>query len=207
MADDFEVTSEPLEQGENRTFVVVAAALGALIILSLICLGVYALVLQPRQRQAAIERPTEIMLTNTAVAVGLTEAALEQIATFTPLPSNTPQPSATPRPTNTGIPTTTPTPTPTPVIVLPTNTPTRTPTPFTTLATVGPETATAAAQQTATALALGGGAATPTSTPSPTALPTTGFGDEVGLPGLAGLAAVFLAVIILSRRLRTRTAG
>lgn len=201
MADDFEVTSEPLEQGENRTFVVAAAALGALIILSLICLGVYALVLQPRQRQAAIERPTEIMLTNTAVAVGLTEAALEQIATFTPLPTNTPQPSATSRPTNTSSPT------PTPVIVLPTDTPTRTPTPFTTLATVGPETATAAAQQTATALALGGGAATPTRTPTPTALPTTGFGDEVGLPGLAGLAAVFLAVIILSRRLRTRTAG
>ncbi|HLE05555.1 MAG TPA: hypothetical protein VI729_13205 [Anaerolineales bacterium] len=197
MADDFEVTSEPLEQGENRTFVVVAAALGALIILSLICLGIYALVLQPRQRQAALERPTEIMLTNTAVAVGLTEAAAEQIATFTPLPSNTPQPSATLRPTNTN------TASPTPVIVLPTDTPT--PTPFTTLATVGPLTATAAAQQTATALALGGGAATPTRTP--TALPTTGFGDEVGLPGLAGLAAVFLAVIILSRRLRTRTAG
>ncbi len=199
MADDFEVTSAPLEQGENRTFVIAAAALGGLIVLSLICLGVYALVLQPRQRQAAIERPTEIMLTNTAVAVGLTEAAAEQIATFTPLPSNTPQPSATPRPTNTASPT------PTPVIVLPTNTPTSTP--FTTLATVGPETATAAAQQTATALALGGGAATPTRTPTPTALPTTGFGDEVGLPGLAGLAAVFLAVIILSRRLRTRTAG
>jgi len=199
MADDFEVTSEPLERGENRTFVVVAAALGALIILSLICLGVYALVLQPRQRQAALERPTEIMLTNTAVAVGLTEAAAEQIATFTPLPSNTPQPSATPRPTNTN------TASPTPVIVLPTDTPTRTPTPFTTLATVGPETATAAAQQTATALAIAGGAATPTRTP--TALPTTGFGDEAGLPGLAGLAAVFLVVIILSRRLRTRTAG
>ena len=199
MADDFEVTSAPLEQGENRTFVIAAAALGGLIVLSLICLGVYALVLQPRQRQAAIERPTEIMLTNTAVAVGLTEAAAEQIATFTPLPSNTPQPSATSRPTNTASPT------PTPVIVLPTNTPTSTP--FTTLATVGPETATAAAQQTATALALGGGAATPTRTPTPTALPTTGFGDEVGLPGLAGLAAVFLAVIILSRRLRTRTAG
>ena len=199
MADDFEVTSAPLEQGENRTFVIAAVALGGLIVLSLICLGAYTFFYRPGQERRAIERPTEIMLTNTAVAFGLTEAAAEQIATFTPLPSNTPQPSATPRPTNTASPT------PTPVIVLPTNTPTSTP--FTTLATVGPETATAAAQQTATALALGGGAATPTRTPTPTALPTTGFGDEVGLPGLAGLAAVFLAVIILSRRLRTRTAG
>jgi hypothetical protein len=200
MADDFEVTSAPPEEGENRTFVIAAAALGALIILSLICLGIYALVLQPRQRQAQLERPTQIMLTNTAVAVGLTEDALAEIATITPLPSNTPQPSPTPRPA-----TSTPSQTPTPVIVLPTNTPTSTP--FTTLATVGPETATASAQLTATALAIAGGAATPTRTPTPTALPTTGFGDEVGLPGLAGLAAVFLAVIILSRRLRTRTAG
>ena len=75
MADDFEVTSEPLPEGGNRTFVIAAAGLGALIVLSMICLGVYALVLQPRQRQAALERPTEIMLTNTAVAVALTEAA------------------------------------------------------------------------------------------------------------------------------------
>lgn len=193
MADDFEVTSEPLPEGGNRTFVVAAAGLGALIVLSMICLGVYALVLQPRQRQAALERPTEIMLTNTAVAVALTEAAAAQLATPTPLPSNTPLATATTRPANTA--------TPTPVVVLPTNTPT----PFTTLPTLVPGTATAAAQLTLTAAAIAGGAATPT--PHPTALPTTGFGDEAGLPGLAGLAAIFLAVIILSRRLRTRTAG
>lgn len=195
MADDFEVTSEPLPEGGNRTFVIAAAGLGALIVLSMICLGVYALVLQPRQRQAALERPTEIMLTNTAVAVALTEAAAAQLATPTPLPSNTPLATATTRPTNTA--------TPTPVVVLPTNTPT--PTPFTTLPTVLPGTATAAAQLTMTAAAIAGGAVTPTRTP--TALPTTGFGEEAGLPGLAGLAAIFLVVIILSRRLRTRTAG
>ena len=195
MADEFEVTSEPLEEGGNRTFVIAAAGLGALIVLSMICLGVYALVLQPRQRQATIERPTEIMLTNTAVALALTEAAAAQLATPTLAPTNTPPPTATTRPTNTAAPT------PTPVIVLPTNTPT----PFTTLPTVLPGTATAAAQLTLTAAAIAGGAATPTRTP--TALPTTGFGDEAGLPGWAGLAAVFLAVIILSRRLRTRTAG
>jgi len=193
MADDFEVTSEPLPEGGNRTFVIAAAGLGALIVLSMICLGVYALVLQPRQRQAALERPTEIMLTNTAVAVALTEAAAAQLATPTPLPSNTPLATATTRPTNTA--------TPTPVVVLPTNTPT--PTPFTTLPTLLPGTATAAAQLTLTAAAIAGGAATRT----PTALPTTGFGDEAGLPGLAALTAIFLAVIILSRRLRTRTAG
>ena len=37
---------------------------------------------------------------------------------------------------------------------------------------------------------------------TPTGLPTTGFVDEVGLPGLFGLAAVLLVVIVLARRTR-----
>lgn len=199
MADDFEVGGAPPEESENRTFVAVAAGLGALIVLSLICLGVYALVLQPRQREAAESRPTEIMLTNTAVAIGLTETEEAGQASATPEPSNTPLPTST----------TAPSATPTQVVVLPTDTPEATETPFTTLATVAPETATASAALTQTAEAVAGGGGTPTSTPLPTAtaLPTTGFGDEAGLPGMAGLAAVLLAVIFLSRRLRTGTAA
>ena len=45
------------------------------------------------------------------------------------------------------------------------------------------------------------GAGTPQATS--TALPTTGFADEVGLPGLFGLAAVLVVVIFLARRART----
>jgi hypothetical protein len=45
------------------------------------------------------------------------------------------------------------------------------------------------------------GAGTPQATT--TALPTTGFADEVGLPGLFGLAAVLVVVIFLARRART----
>lgn len=201
MADDFEVGGAMPEDSENRTFVAVAAGLGGLIVLSLICLGVYALVLQPRQRQAAESRPTEIMLTNTAVAVGLTETVEAAQVTPSPEPSNTPLPTSTTAPTNTI--------TPTQVVVLPTDTPGPTNTPLS-LPTIDPQTATAAAQLTQTAEAVAGGAGTPTATPLPTAtaLPTTGFGDEAGLPGLAGLAAVLLAVIFLSRRLRTvSTAG
>ena len=37
---------------------------------------------------------------------------------------------------------------------------------------------------------------------APTALPTTGFADEVGMPGLLALAVVFVVVIFLVRRLR-----
>ena len=186
MAEDFEVTGGLPEDDENRTFVIAAAGLGGLIVLSLVCLGVYALILQPRQREAAEQEPTSIVLTNTAVALGLTLTA--EAEDFTPVPTEVPP---------TAAPTATDTPVPTQVVVLPTNTP------FTTLPTVAPLTATAAAQMTQTAEAIaGGGGGSPT--PTPTALPSTGFGDDVGLPGLAGLTALFLVVIFLSRKLRSR---
>jgi len=35
-----------------------------------------------------------------------------------------------------------------------------------------------------------------------TALPQTGFAEDVGLPGLLGAAAILLLVIFLARRLR-----
>ncbi len=181
MAEDFEVTGGLPEDDENRTFVIAAAGLGGLIVLSLVCLGVYALILQPRQREAAEQEPTSIVLTNTAVALGLTLTA--EAEDFTPVPTEVPP---------TAAPTATDTPVPTQVVVLPTDTPTATP--FTTLPTVAPLTATAAAQMTQTAEAIA----------TPTALPSTGFGDDVGLPGLAGLTALFLVVIFLSRKLRSR---
>jgi LPXTG-motif cell wall-anchored protein len=40
---------------------------------------------------------------------------------------------------------------------------------------------------------------------TPSALPTTGIGDEIGLPGLFGIAVVLLAVIFLVRRMRANT--
>ena len=186
MAEDFEVTGGLPEDDENRTFVIAAAGLGGLIVLSLVCLGVYALILQPRQREAAEQEPTSIVLTNTAVALGLTLTA--EAEDFTPVPTEVPP---------TAAPTATDTPVPTQVVVLPTDTP------FTTLPTVAPLTATAAAQMTQTAEAIAGGGGG-SLTPTPTALPSTGFGDDVGLPGLAGLTALFLVVIFLSRKLRSR---
>ncbi len=191
MAEDFEVTGGLPEDDENRTFVIAAAGLGGLIVLSLVCLGVYALILQPSQRRAAEQEPTNIVLTNTAVALGLTQTA--EAEDFTPVPTEAP-PTVTPSATSTD------TPVPTQVVVLPTDTPTATP--FTTLPTVAPLTATAAVQMTQTALAIAGGGGSPT--PTPTALPVAGFADDVGLPGLAGLTALFLVVIFLSRRLRSR---
>jgi hypothetical protein len=42
-----------------------------------------------------------------------------------------------------------------------------------------------------------------TATATPSALPTSGFADDVGLPGMFGLALLLVAVIFLARRLRT----
>jgi cytoskeletal protein RodZ len=191
MAEDFEIDGSPPEQSENRTFVVAAAGLGGLIVLSLICLGLYALVVAPRQRQAAIEAPTQIALQNTMTAEALTATVLAELATATPEPTDTPVPTATRAATATQV------------IVLPTDTPT--PTPFTTLPTLAPATVTAAVAQTQTAQAIAGGAGT-TPTPTATALPVTGFADEVGLPGLLLMAAALLTIIFLSRRMRTAPA-
>ena len=72
MADDFEV-GEPLpEESSNRTFLFVAGGLGGLLVLSMICLGVYALVIAPAQQERALQEPTEIALQNTETALSLT---------------------------------------------------------------------------------------------------------------------------------------
>jgi hypothetical protein len=182
MADDFEV-GEPLpEESSNRTFLFVAGGLGALLILSMICLGIYALVIAPAQQERALQQPTEIAMQNTQTAIDLTETAAAEEATDTPEPTETMEPSATP----------TETAEPTEVVVLPTETP------FTTLSTLAPQTATAAAQATLDAAAQ-------SATATPTALPATGFADEVGLPVLLLMAAALVAIVIVSRRLRGAT--
>lgn len=181
MAEDFEVGGPLPEETSNRTFLIAAAGIGGLLVLSMICLGVYALVLAPRQQQARVEQATQIVLQNTQVAQSLTQTAAAARASRTPTPSETPLPSATP------------TATPTQVVVIPTDTP------FSTFGTSAPLTATAAAQQTLEAALQ----ITPTATP--TALPATGFADEAGLPTLFLLALGLLAVVVIARGLRTRT--
>ena len=42
-----------------------------------------------------------------------------------------------------------------------------------------------------------------TVTPTASGLPNTGFADDVGVPGMVGLALVLIVVIYLARRLRT----
>ncbi len=182
---DAEDGAEEGGESNNRTFMIVAVVLGGIILLSLICAAIVAVVWLP-SRNATVAATQEY---NNAIAAE-TEMSLQQTATaalFTP----TLPPTETP----------TPAPSATPVLVFATETPAGQAAP------VGPATATVEALQTqlvasnltATAQATLS-AGTPSSTP--TALPDGGFADDVGLTGLFLASFVLVAVILLARRLR-----
>jgi len=178
MAEDFEVGAPiPEEEGSsNRTFLMAAGGIGALLLLSIACMAAYLFFWAPRQQANRDARATEIILENTRVAESLTQTAVAA------KPTNTPRPTFSPVPTNTV--------TPTQVVVIASATLSAP------QATVDPITATAAAAMTLTAQAA----------PTATALPVTGFADEVGLPGLLLLGVALIAVFFLARGLRLRAA-
>lgn len=182
---------EQPEGGEsnNRTFLIAAIVLGGIVLLSLVCMAVYALLILPGQK-------ANLQMTSEANAAAMTQAfgiqqQTQEAALFTPtLP-----------PTETS----TPAPTETPVVVFATPT-------ASTVPTSDPATATVQALQTqlaaaqATTVAQTGTPGTPGTELAAAAatqqLAKTGFADEVGLPGLFILSIVLVAVILLARRLR-----
>ena len=178
------------EESSNRTFLIIAAALGGIALIALVCIAVYALVLWPRAQAAQDSARSTLEAQNTEVAVIIartsTSAAETALAAeFTATPTQTSLP-----------PTATSTPSPTPVVAVPTGT--------------SPAPASAAENATATALhaTLQANAtlyaATLTAKPlQPTAIPNTGFADDVGLPLMLGIAVLLVVVIFIARRLRT----
>lgn len=184
MDTEFEPGTEeagpPPEESSNRPFLIVAGILGGIMLLSLLCIVAFALA-RPmitgganRQTQAA-----EINLQNTSVAHGVSMTAIALQWTATASPTLPPTATETPAPTNTLV-----------VAQQVTNTP---------VPTTDPRTATVAALLTQAAEAQ----TTLTAVPTPTQLPTTGFADDVGAPGLLVMAVMLVGVIFLSRRLRT----
>ncbi len=183
MADDFDLGEPLVEESPNRTFNLAAAAIGGLLVVSMICLGVYAFVIAPRQREAREQQPTQIALQNTEVALAITQTAEAELAA---------QQAAT----DTAEPTVTPT-----EVVPPTEAMAETAT--ATSVTSAMLTSTAAAAQTLSAPQQ----ATATATASPTALPQTGLVDDIGPATLLQLAGALLAVILITRYLRSRAAS
>ena len=175
LEDDDEASSE----GESKsTFPLIAGILGAILILSLICMAVYAMYQVPKNRDADETEMAVIYAQNTAVAFD--SAMTVEAQAWTATPTNTPTQAPV-----------TATPSLTPVLA-----PTDTPGAIDQAATQNPHTATVAAlltQQAENEL---------TTTPSPTQLPITGFADDVGIPGLLALAASLVLIIFFARRVR-----
>ena len=165
--------------GGNRNFIIAIGVLGGISLLILIVLIIVGLVIVPAQRKASKEQAALINAHNTATSQAATQiAAVKAMATATP--------------TNTAIPSATP------VVAIATMTPTWTPGTPVVAQDLSARTQTVAALLTQAA----GGNGTATATPYATALPTTGFADEVGLPVMLGLALLLVVVIFVVRRLR-----
>lgn len=190
--DEFKLTEEeesPKPEGEggggsNRTFAVVAGILGGIFLLTLIGLAVFALVILPQNRAQRANQSAAISTQNAQIAATVTEsaraAAAARAATDTAQKAP-PAATATLRPTNT------------PVIAMATNTP----------GSLDPRTATVSALFTQAAQAQ----LTTTVMGTSTGLPSTGFAEDIGIPGLLGMAVLLVAVIFLARRLRMSNAG
>lgn len=197
--ENIDLDTEPVGEGEtlpeessNRTFLIIAGILGAIALLALLCIAVYALVLVPRTKDAQANQKATVDAQNTEVALIIertsTAAAQEAIkAAYTHTPTATSVVEASPTAGS-----------PTPVLAIGTTT-----TPLAT-GTVGPELATATAlHATLTANAVLYAATLTARVGQPTSVPDTGFADDVGLPTMLGLAVLLIVVIFLVRRVRT----
>lgn len=171
--DNFDEGASPPEESSNRTFLIVAGALGFLVFAALLCLGAYVLFNLNTNQQAEATAQAQATQQAATIQAGLTQTAAAQQLTQTAL--------ATPT-----IP-----PTNTPVIAEATATLTETP---------NPATATVAAAFTQIAVS------TQTVIVTSTALPATGFAEDVGIPGMLAMAFGLVIVILLVRRLRAAPA-
>jgi hypothetical protein len=190
--DDSEETSDSSETTSTRTssngnnFKIIIGILGAVFVVALVAIIVYALLVLPKQSAARLEQAAQINAQNTATSMAATSEALLMLQALTPSATIYIEPTAAN--------------TPTPVVVFPTATEEP-------LVEAQPAIASDSMARTATVAALltmaaGGANATATRAATITALPTTGFADEVGLPMLLVAGVVLLGVLFLARRLR-----
>lgn len=171
----------------NRNFLIALGIIGIIFVLITAALIIVAVFVLPGQNNARKQASLQTLAANTATAFFATDQANKSAIILTA--------TSTPIPTATSVSVTN-----TPVVA-PTQTATKaaaTPT-LTVTAASDAQKATLSAQQTQ----LAGGKFTATVIATSTALPNTGFADEVGLPALLGLGASLILVIFVARRLRT----
>ena len=172
-----ETDETPPQEPGNRTFVIVAVSLGAIMLLTLACIIIYGMVYLPSANKAKQTQSAQAIAQQTAMSIAAQQTMLALVPTSTL--------------TATFVPTKAPA------------------SPTATLVVNKPVTATStpaqenAATQTVAALYTKAALTQTALATAPTALPTSGFADQVGLPGLVILGGVLVVVIFLARRLRT----
>jgi cytoskeletal protein RodZ len=192
----------PQKPQNNKTFMIIVGVLGAVILLALVAAAVYAMMILPGQNAAKQSLAIQVNAQNTATVMAATSSAMTAMA-----PTETPEPTATLEPTSTPEPTATPEPksvdveSETTIVAAADGTP---------LDENQAMTATVAALLTqASGIKPDDGATTATVDPAAfdaaataTALPTTGFADEVGIPSMVGLGLLCIVAIIVTRQAR-----
>ena len=169
---------EPTPPGSsNRNFWIIFGVLGGVLLLALICMGVYAVTRLPAEREQAQSAAATRAAQATEISFAATQTAEAPRISPTKPPTNTPPP-------------------------LPTNTPLM----LMGEATATATSVDAAIATRSALMTLAAQTPVATALPTSTLLPGTGFADEVGMPGLLALAVVFVVVIFLVRRLRASQA-
>jgi len=181
--DDLGDAPLPEESNNNRTFIIAVAILGGIILISLACLvGVY--LFGQRSRNTAAQLALANTNATATAASYINEALTATSQTLLSLPTTTSTPEAT---SVVNVATAT----------VSTNTPLAP-----AVGAAGLDSTSVANTATIGAAYTQAAAAQLTVVVTTTALPTTGFADEVGLPGLVVMALAFVIVILLARRLR-----
>jgi len=179
LEEPVEAEAEEAGERQNRTFIILVAVMGGLLLIGILAFCVWMFVVGRgvlTGGQAAIPptaTPEEVVVA--AETVTAAETATAEAAQASPEPTATPTPSPTPVP---------PSPTPLPTIAAPQVTPTP--------------------QVTATP---GGTGPTPVPTYTPTVTPSPPAQTGIGAYTALILAAGLLILLVISRRLRTATGG
>ncbi len=196
----------------GRTFLTILAIVGSIFVLAIIILIAFVVINRNRTATRFQQQAATINAENTAVAQVASETAAVLIQRMTekampPTWTLTSAAIATATRTSTPLP---PTRTATQAVAVDSAARTSTVAAFLTQVaqktTVTNATATKASAANATATKATTLIATATKrTGTTTALPSTGFAEDVGLPGLFGTALALVAIIILARKLRLST--
>ncbi|OJX41218.1 MAG: hypothetical protein BGO78_00260 [Chloroflexi bacterium 44-23] len=200
--DDNDLSENPPQAGgpgnpqqgssSSKPFVIGIAVLGGIVVIAMLLMIAYVLLSRPKTATDLENQAEQIRQQNTAIAMFASQTAEYNAAMATELAA----------PTETAVP-----PTSTAVLAVATATATQE-AGATSVAVSGDpaaRTATVAAFQTQAA-AVTAGTSLPGVTSviqvTSTALPSTGFAEDIGLPVLFGAAIVLVLIIVLARKLR-----